>query len=80
MWAALERYQPYADEDEHGESWRVMTTERTAEAAWAAWRAVYDKDAWAAAGAFSAWKIIIEEKNRATYAIKCINKAMEVQP
>jgi hypothetical protein len=39
MWAALERYQPYADKAGHGESWKRMTTERTAEAAWAAWGA-----------------------------------------
>lgn len=36
MWAALERYQPYADKAGHGDTWRRMTTERTAEATWAA--------------------------------------------
>jgi hypothetical protein len=36
MWAALERYQPYADKAGHGDSWRRMTTKRTADAAWAA--------------------------------------------
>ena len=36
MWIALERYQPYADKDGHGDTWKRMTTERTAEAAWAA--------------------------------------------
>jgi hypothetical protein len=33
MWDALSRYQPYADADGHGESWRVMCEERTAYAA-----------------------------------------------
>jgi hypothetical protein len=36
MWEALSRYQPYADQDGHGESWRVMCEERTQEAAWTA--------------------------------------------
>ena len=44
MWAALESYQPYADKAGHGDTWRRMTTERTADAAkWAA------EKAWAAA-------------------------------
>jgi hypothetical protein len=33
MWDALSRYQPYADADGHGESWRVMCEERTYKAA-----------------------------------------------
>ena len=33
MWEALARYQPYADADGHGESWRVMCEERTQEVA-----------------------------------------------
>jgi hypothetical protein len=36
MWAALEKYQPYADKDGHGETWRRMCSERTEEAAAAA--------------------------------------------
>ena len=36
MWEALARYQPYADADGHGESWRVMCSERTQKAARAA--------------------------------------------
>jgi hypothetical protein len=36
MWAALEKYQPYADADGHGETWRRMCSERTEEAAAAA--------------------------------------------
>jgi hypothetical protein len=45
MWAALARYQPYADKDGHGESWRVMCSERTTEAAAAA---AVEAAAWAA--------------------------------
>lgn len=33
MWAALESYQPMADRDGHGESWRIMCEERTEDAA-----------------------------------------------
>jgi hypothetical protein len=33
MWAALEEYQPQADKDGHGESWRIMCEERTKESA-----------------------------------------------
>ena len=39
MWEALERYQPYADKHGFGPQWLKMTTERTAEAARAAWAA-----------------------------------------
>ena len=52
MWAAFEAYQPHADKAGHGESWKRMTQERTADAAkWAA-----DK-AWAAgvAAGGAAW-------------------------
>jgi len=65
MWAALSEYQPQADRDGHGESWRVMCAERTAAAAWAAaaeaaaaaaWAAADAADAaWAAAEAAAAW-------------------------
>jgi len=33
MWLALAKYQPYADADGHGESWRRMCEERTYHAA-----------------------------------------------
>lgn len=63
MWAALESYQPHADKVGHGESWKRMTTERTAEAAKSAadkaWAAGVDADGatWAAArdAAAAAW-------------------------
>ncbi len=38
MWAALAEYQPMADRDGHGESWRRMCSERTEAAALAASR------------------------------------------
>jgi len=34
MWDALAKYQPYADQDGHGDSWRRMCEERTVKAAW----------------------------------------------
>lgn len=39
MWEALERYQPFAERHGFGAEWRRMTTERTEEAARAAWAA-----------------------------------------
>jgi hypothetical protein len=54
MWAALEKYQPYADADGHGKSWRVMCEERTQKAARAAVDAARAKAAWEAATA--AWE------------------------
>jgi len=41
MWSALEEYQPQANADGHGESWRRMCEERTAHSARAAARAVW---------------------------------------
>jgi hypothetical protein len=47
MWEALAKYQPYADADGHGESWRVMCSERTeAAAAAAAARAAEETAHW----------------------------------
>jgi hypothetical protein len=39
MWRELSEYQPQADRDGHGESWAKMCSERTEEAAWAAYMA-----------------------------------------
>ena len=67
MWEALARYQPYADADGHGESWRVMCERRTEyaayaaamAAAWDATRAAAD----AAAGAKeAAWAVAWAER------------------
>lgn len=54
MWEALAQYQPYADADGHGESWRKMCEERTEKAARAAVDAARAKAAWEAATA--AWE------------------------
>ena len=39
MWAAMATYQPTADADGHGETWALMCSERTEDAATAAWAA-----------------------------------------
>ena len=39
MWRELAEYQEQADKDGHGESWRIMCSERTTPAAWEAWGA-----------------------------------------
>jgi hypothetical protein len=39
MWAAMAVYQPTADADGHGETWALMCSERTEDAATAAWAA-----------------------------------------
>ena len=52
MWDALARYQPYADKDGHGESWRRMCEQRTKAASWDATHAAED----AAADAAGMWK------------------------
>jgi hypothetical protein len=51
MWDALAKYQPYADQDGHGNSWRRMCNERTPKAAWDASEAAQTP---AAAAAYSA--------------------------
>jgi hypothetical protein len=55
MWDALAQYQPYADADGHGETWRVMCEQRTKEAAWDAWVALRSDKPWTAARA-AAWE------------------------
>jgi hypothetical protein len=51
MWEALAQYQPYADQDGHGESWRTMCEERTEDAAGAAWGEAGVNAEWASAEA-----------------------------
>ena len=80
MWAALERYQPYADKAGHGDSWRRMTTERTADATWIAWAGASKKDGRAAKTAMDVWSAIVESEHKATRITEHINHAMEVQP
>jgi hypothetical protein len=50
MWRELAEYQPQADADGHGESWRRMCNERTGAAARVAERAAYPSSAASAAG------------------------------
>jgi hypothetical protein len=57
MWAALEKYQPFADADGHGETWRVMCSKRTTDASWAAaWVAEARAAGAAKAAAWAAWE------------------------
>ena len=66
MWDALARYQPYADKDGHGETWRAMCEQRTeaaAEAAtatalktWDGWTEVAEAAACAANAANAEWE------------------------
>jgi hypothetical protein len=70
MWAALAEYQPQADRDGHGESWRAMCSERTPgvamDASLAATQDAAKAGAWAAA--------------HAQEAIAAIRRAKEAKP
>jgi hypothetical protein len=89
MWRELSEYQPMADRDGHGESWRTMCRERTEESAWAAARAAsWDAEdaSWAAADAArnAAWAAEADEKSaysvaKASSAVAEIRRAKEVQ-
>jgi hypothetical protein len=50
MWRELSEYQPFADRDGHGESWRRMCRERTEDAA----RAAMEDDAARSAAGYAA--------------------------
>ena len=77
MWEALERYQPYADKHGFGPQWLKMTTERTAEAARAAWAAGVARAAWAAEAA--AWAAEEAKAEDAAAAIRYINEAIALE-
>jgi hypothetical protein len=87
MWRELSEYQPMADRDGHGESWRTMCRERTEESAWAAARAAsWDAEdaSWAAADAArnAAWAAEADEKSaysvaKASSAVAEIRRAKE---
>ena len=89
MWAALLAYLPQATANGHGESWRKMCSEKTADAAFAAAWAAYDAYAAFAAGiaaaaaAFAAADAADADGPRADrYAQKAIdriNKAKEIE-
>jgi hypothetical protein len=86
MWRELSEYQPQADRDGHGASWRTMCTQRTQgamrEAAAAAWSPSAPARCWAAVAvwaAWSAWSAAALAKGAAR-SIDAIRKAKEVQP
>jgi hypothetical protein len=78
MWAALEEYQPFANRDGHGESWRIMCEERTQAAASNAAHAAREfsrEAAWSAS-----YAVREAEQMSATAAIAAIRKAKEAKP
>jgi len=92
MWLALARYQPHADLDGHGESWRKMCNERTEElavdaeaAAWSArtanWGALAGHWEPEAAAANAARLALAEKKKQAIHLsekiITQINQAIK---
>jgi hypothetical protein len=86
MWAALADYQPQADRDGHGESWRRMCHERTNASAWNAANAAAEAFAASAAG-HAAFAVSRSQSNAtknsvdeaAQLAIAAIRRAKEVQ-
>jgi hypothetical protein len=84
MWRELESYQPFADRDGHGESWRTMCWERTQKAAnAAAWARGASPTAsewsWASRAADNAARSVSDAAICARRAIAAIVKAKEVQ-
>jgi hypothetical protein len=80
MWAALAEYQPQADRDGHGESWRKMCEERTGDWAWAAKleaRKASQDAAWAAADAVA--RALADATEWAVEVIEAIRRAKEEQ-
>jgi hypothetical protein len=85
MWAALAEYQPQADRDGHGESWKRMCSERTeASAHAAAWARGASPTAsewsWASRAAGAAARAAKEAAICAQRAIAAIRKAKEAKP
>jgi hypothetical protein len=84
MWAALEAYQPTANADGHGESWRVMCRERTTEATrWAYYVAdYYVAEGSAADAAWYAYSALFVARHRSTdyHAQRAIDAIKEVKP
>jgi chorismate mutase len=74
MWAALAEYQPQADRDGHGESWRRMCAERTEAAAEEAANCVREMSEWDAA-----WAVARIAK-WAGDAVAAIRRAKEAKP
>jgi hypothetical protein len=80
MWTAFEAYQPTANADGHGESWRVMCRERTTEATrWAYYVAPEGSAAESAAG-LAALAASREAVQADRYAQRAIDAIKEVKP
>jgi hypothetical protein len=80
MWRELEAYQPQADKDGHGESWRRMCEERTEDAARNAVRnAAAAARSLARAAAWAAAREATEAAICAQRAIAAIRKAKEAK-
>jgi hypothetical protein len=78
MWDALEKYQPYADADGHGESWSKMCEERTEETARAAARAAYSANAvYSANAAYAAARAVADAAYWSELAIERIEAAIK---
>ena len=80
MWAALEEYQPLADRDGHGESWKRMCKERTRAAAADATNPFVNPSAAARAAARAAAGAaanLEEAMNSAADAVTAIRRARE---
>jgi len=65
MWLALAKYQPYADADGHGKSWRVMCEKRTDGHAFAAGAVAKVVACWAPAWAALAVQAAMRESEAA---------------
>jgi hypothetical protein len=84
MWRELEAYQPQADRDGHGDSWRRMCAERTKEAAhaaaWARGASLTASEwSWASRAADAAARAATEAAICAQRAIAAIRRAKEGQ-
>lgn len=91
MWAELEKYQPYADRRGFGYEWCRMMTERTTEAALAAYMAARgrlaagEKTSWHAKSASNLVRHVLRASREAVaveaaeLAIKRIRKAIEIE-
>jgi hypothetical protein len=79
MWRELSEYQPFADRDGHGESWRRMCEERTQEAAWAARYVATMARTARDAAAFAEWVMSDKNAARASRAIDAIRRAKEAR-
>ena len=80
MWRELAEYQPMADRDGHGESWRIMCELRTEEAASSARYVATMARTARDAVAFAEWVMSDKNAARASRAIEAIRRAKEAKP